>query len=717
MALGLHDMGLFMVQNDFSHGELDRKMFARADLAVYNKSAQRLRNVVVIPQGGARRRFGSKFVQTIVQNTGRYMLIEFQFNAAVNYLFMLEPGELTIFFKDPETGITSEVAHFSSPTSYLPWTSDDLLDRSIRFTQTTNLIVIMGNFQPSEIKRVSHPSTWSIARFNVKNPPTRSYPDLFEGVNLKNANFKLTSSDPGAGRTLTSTGAAIFTSEFVGGIFNAIGPPQGLGRIGVARITQLNNSSQVVVDVLSEFDESVASTGVTGTNVGLSVPAFSAQRGWPVSGTFYLGRLWFGGTKGGSKPDSDLAQDVFGSVVNDFENFDTGVGDPADSIQAPIKSKNTNIIRFLVADKTLQVFTDSAEFATPQDNEVALTPGNIAIRPQTSEGIENVEPVVLDGQTFFVARGGKNIHAYSFSVNTLSYLSPDISVLSPSLIRNPVDSAVLKGSSTDDANYLMFVNGDGTLAVFQSLVAENVAAWTLSELEDDVREAKFQRITQVGDTIYAIIERVDATLSLTTEIDDFPILTEDDEEILVEEASVHELIELSFDVFTDSTSRQTFDTPTTVIDGLDHLNDKTVQVRGETTSGAGFYVFAEDVVINGRITLNTPVVTVEVGLGFTPIIQPMPVEIATQSGSTLYTPKRLTRAYVDFYESIGIFVDGVLVPYLQFGTEVLDQAPQPKTGFEEITFSNGWGARQAPTITQTVPAPMTILGVGYEVEI
>lgn len=702
-------MGFLMIQNDFSHGELDRRMFSRVDIDVYNKAAQRLRNVVVIPQGGARRRFGSIFVDTIVQNTGRYMMTEFQFNAEVNYLFLLEPGKLTIFFKDPGTGITSIVF----TTDGIPWTSDDLLDQKLRFTQTTNRMIITGTFNPVQIRRKDNHVTWSILDFEFKNKPTEVYPL----IQFDDITFKLSAVIPGIGSTLTSD-ADIFTSEFVGGSFKAIGPLESLGRIGVARITEFTDAKTVTVNILSEFDASIAvgKTGVLGTDVDLEVPAFSDERGWPVSATFYEGRLWFGGTSSGTEDDSDLPQTMFGSVINDFGNFDTGTGDADDAIQVTIATDKSNIIRFLVGDRTLQIFTDSSEFGVPQDNEKALTPTTISIRKQTNNGSKNVEPIVLDNQTFYVARGGKRVIGYSFDTGTLAYQSADISLLSSDLIRNPIDSAVLRGSTTDDANYLMFVNGDGSLSVFQSLVLENVAAWTLSELEDDVVEAKFQRITQVGETIYSIIERIDSTVFLETE-DGLPLETESEEELLTEESTIHELVEFSFFAFTDSAVQKSFSTPTTVITGLDHLNLKTVNIRGEIASGQGFYVFPSDVVQNGQITLDNGVETVEVGLPFTPLIKPMPVQFAGQTGQTAYIPKRLTRYFIDFYESIGVRVDGVLIPYLSFGTSVLDQAPGVKTSLVEQVNLGGWDRRQAPSITQNDPVPMTILGIGYEVEI
>lgn len=686
-------MGFLLTQSDFTHGELDRRLFSRFDLAVYNKSAQQLRNVVVIPQGGARRRFGSVFVKAITQNTDRYMLTEFQFNAAISYLFLLEPGSLTIFLNDVQV---------EQITIGIPWTGEQLINRTIIFTQKHNLMIITNtDFVPVIISFDG--VTWSVENAVFRNKPTAPFTD----VDYDSINFLLDATTIGNARILTAD-AAIFTSEFIGGTFEAVGPPENLARIGVARITAFTDDQTVTVDILSTFDDSLKTgTGAKGSNVLLEIPAFSDIRGWPVCSAFYESRLWFGGTR-------NLPSFLVASVINDFFNFDTGTGLDDEAMQVSVEA---HVIKYLEGDRSLQVFTAKDEFAAPQDDERSLTPSNISIRKQTNNGVENVRPIILDNQTFYVARGGKRIMSFVYENSAVSYQSTDISILSSHLIQNPIDAASLKGSTTDDANYLMLVNDDGTLAVYQSLLLENVSAWTLSTLEDNVREGRYRRITEVGEDVYAIIERVDATLSLLTEVLEEPILTENGEEILAEEGSVHELIRFSFDAFTDSASLKSFATPTTVITGLEHLNDKTVQIRGEVVAGDGFFVFPEEVVLNGQITLDDGVVTAEVGLGFTPIIQPMPVQLASSAGQTAYIKKRLIRYFIDFYESLGVLIDGTLIPYLNFGGDVLDEPPTVKTDLIEFPNLGGWDPRQAPILTQNNPLPMTILGIGYEVEV
>jgi len=69
-----------------------------------------------------------------------------------------------------------------------------------------------------------------------------------------------------------------------------------------------------------------------------------------------------------------------------------------------------------------------------------------------------------------------------------------------------------------------------------------------------------------------------------------------------------------------------------------------------------------------------------------------------------------------YYESIAIKINDVTIPYRKFGTTAFDK-PVAKT--EVYEFINLDNSSRQPTVTfsQTLPYPMTILAVGYKVEI
>ncbi len=58
-------MGADQIQTNFTSGELDPRLRARVDVRHYFNGAARMRNVLVLPQGGAKRRPGTKYLQTI----------------------------------------------------------------------------------------------------------------------------------------------------------------------------------------------------------------------------------------------------------------------------------------------------------------------------------------------------------------------------------------------------------------------------------------------------------------------------------------------------------------------------------------------------------------------------------------------------------------------------------------------------------------------------
>ena len=54
------------MQTSFASGELSPLLLGRTDLDQYYKGAQTAENVVIIPQGGVKRRPGTQFVESLV---------------------------------------------------------------------------------------------------------------------------------------------------------------------------------------------------------------------------------------------------------------------------------------------------------------------------------------------------------------------------------------------------------------------------------------------------------------------------------------------------------------------------------------------------------------------------------------------------------------------------------------------------------------------------
>jgi len=145
------------------------------------------------------------------------------------------------------------------------------------------------------------------------------------------------------------------------------------------------------------------------------------------------------------------------------------------------------------------------------------------------------------------------------------------------------------------------------------------------------------------------------------------------------------------------------------VTGLAHLNGEACRVRAD---GA---IRDDATPSGGSITLTEDGTVVEVGLNYTSTIKTMPVNMDFEDGPTLTRRKRIIKVVPNLYESLGISINGDRFIDRNFGM-TLGSAPTPFTGIREM-YLLGWTDLAQVEITQTDPTPMTILGLGVEVEV
>lgn len=155
--------------------------------------------------------------------------------------------------------------------------------------------------------------------------------------------------------------------------------------------------------------------------------------------------------------------------------------------------------------------------------------------------------------------------------------------------------------------------------------------------------------------------------------------------------------------------------------------DATGNVTGlDALAGQKCFVYSNDFPIGSHVVSSTGTLTlgaenanynVVVGIPFTPLIVPMPVDAVLNTGHNTYHQQHIIEAYIDYYESAGITFNGQPVVDEGQGLFMGAKTVELKTQFWEAPVHRGWDPRQEVEISQSYPAPMTILGIGLTVEI
>jgi len=396
---------------------------------------------------------------------------------------------------------------------------------------------------------------------------------------------------------------------------------------------------------------------------------WSASRGYPKSVTFYQGRMWFGGSL--SRP-----QTIWGSKTNDFYNFDYGTSLDDEAIGLTLDTDQVNAITAIFSGRHLQIFTTGGEFSI---QDIPITPKKSAVRRQTLFGSSSIPPKSIDGATLFVDRTGKSIREFLFAYAEDAYTSGTVSLLASHLLNSPVDMGALRGTANTDANYVYLINSDGTVAVFNSLRAQEVGGWTKWTTNGNV-----EAVAVVVEDVYFLVQRT------------------------INGVSKRYLEKLDSEAYTDSSVVQTFSPATATITGLSHLDGEECRVRADGS------VMEKVTPSGGSVTLSRAAEEVEVGLNYDAKIKTMPINQDFQDGPTLTRKKRVVRVIGNFYESLGVSVNGEYMVDRSFGMP-LGSHITPYTGVKEM-YLLGWTDLAQVTITQVDPGPMTVLGLGVEVE-
>ena len=680
-------MGLWNFQTNFTRGELDPRLVGRIDIQSYYSGVKKAENVLCIPQGGIKRRPGTEFIGEAL---GEGRLEKFSFRVGLEYLLVFTNQKLQIY----KNGVLQTNLN-GSGLDYIdtPYTTGI---KDFDYIQAADVaIIVHPDYEPQQITRTSD-TNWSIAPISFKQIPQFDFNDasspsptdevqqiLFTNV-TEGDRYRI-------GLEGVLTDDIIYSSddtENANLIQQELLALINTGNDGITVINDATDRYQItfsgnsakdwdlatVTPVLTKETTFQATSGRITAGSSRKEDVWSATRGWPRTATFHESRLWFGGSR-------DRPTTIWGSNVNDFFLFDAGRGRDDESIAVTLNTDQLNEIQAIFSNRSLQIFTSGQEFYVKQS---PVTPGNISVLPQTNMGSRRVRPVAIEGVTLYVQRNRRSVNQFVFLDAVNANQSVSATTLAPHLITDPRKLVIKQGDNNTDANYVYIHNfNEGNITVLNTLLSEDVQAFTQwkTGIETSLGISGVIDITVVDDKLHLLVLRN------------------------INGSTVYQIEKESITANTDAAVLGS--TNDGIITGLEHLEGETVQVKADNS-----YI-GEFVVAGGQVDIERAANSTEVGLGYTPLVETMPLNIGLQDGPNAASKKRIKRVAVNFFESNGILVNNQRIADKTIGQNQFDP-PAPQTGFKRIHLL-GWSVEASVTITQTTPFDMTVLSLGLEV--
>lgn len=652
------------IQTNFSTGELDPLLRARVDLTAYQNALEEATNVVCQPQGGIRRRPGTKYIATLpntsTESAGNgTRLVEFEFSTSDSYMLCFTHNRMYVF---KNKALVTNINGSGNPyldTSGVGLTGARL--SNVVWTQSADtLIVVHPDINPVKIVRGGTDATWTATAITFDSIPKYAFTAAFS-----NPAGTLTPSAVSGKITLTAS-SSVFVAGSVGQYVNA--SPQGR-----AKIVRYNSGTSV--DAITEFpffNTSAIANGSWEYESGYE-DVWSSGKGWPRSVTFHEGRLYFGGSK--SRPST-----IWGSKVGLFFDFDPTEGLDDDAVEATLDTNTFNAIVDIISGRDLQVFTTGGEFYVPQNGLDPITPTNFFVKTASRNGIkEGIRVQQLESGTLFVQRQGKSLNEFAYTDTQLTYVTQKISLLAGHLLRTPTRLALRRSVATDENDLLLITNSDdGTMAVFSLLRAQNVIAPSEFVTVDGL----FVDVGVDISTIYAVVKRnVNGTFQYFVEAFDNDLLT-DCSKTGGAAASV-------------SMSHVATETVNVILDG---------SVQADQAVPAG-----------GTVTFpRSSATSYEVGLPITVRAVTMPVDLKLQTGTRIGFKKRIVEVNALVADTQHLKINTIQVPFRAFGS-ILDEPIAEFTGTKTLHGILGYTTEGKITVEQDVPLKMTLLGLEYKV--
>jgi hypothetical protein len=737
----------------FNGGEWSPELYGRIDLDKYRNACAEVENFVLLPQGPATRRPGTRHVAR-TKNDGEIRLIPFEFSTEQTYV--IEAGDF--YFRFYMNGGRIENPPGTPHEIATPYSLAKLAQ--LKWAQSADVLYLCHpDFAPRKLSRTGHTS-WTLTLADFQDGP---YLDENVGpITLTPA------AATGNGINLTAS-ASLFVASDVGRLVRI----KHAAQWGWAKIASFTSATVVAIDIKSTL-------GGVGAVTTWRLGAWSETTGWPNAVTFYEERLFLGNCR--SQP-----QTLWASVSGAYESFAPSQADGTvrsdHALNFTIADDRVNAIRWMSAGKTLVIGTVGGEFnvAASSLNE-ALTPTNITVKRETTNGSADLRAQRIGRAVLYVQRAGRKLYEMAYSFESDAFNAPELSLMARHLTQPGIREITFQ---QEPWSILWVVRTDGLLLGLTYLREQDVVGWHRHKIGG--QQVKVLSATTIAgpteDELWLAVERringatqrsiermagaflpadaddkadaffVDAgltfdgakTQTLSPGVGATVIGTSNVEftaggalfgagdvgreihfrykdalaggyrvaraaiSVHVSPTLVKATILSAFPNLTPIASGA-WALSATSISGLAHLIGETVAVQADGATHPDRVVATD-----GSITLERPVAKAQVGLSYVSRLTSLDIEAGVPDGSAQGRLRRLFRVVLRLRHSLGARVgfDTANLEDIVFreGGMAMDQSPPLFTGDKIVPFPKGWSRAAKITVVQDQPMPCTIVAL------
>lgn len=757
--------GIVLFQTNFSSGELDPKLRARTDLEQYANGLETALNVLIQPQGGVKRRPGTKTCSTWGSNANfQYArLIPFEYSVDDTYVLVIDFYAEKIYVFDSNgdqiidiNGTLDDWISTSFGISYLD-------AAEVQYVQAVDtLIFVHPTMHPKRLIRNAN-DNWTFEDLPLTNIPQYAFyldthaPNFTITPSEVSGNITITASavttdtgtaQAGSTDTITLKAASSFTSDDQpNGMFIEITSGTGVGQ---TRHVEDYVASTKVLTVYPDWDTAPDST--SGYDIKAYKPAAVGEYVQVTNGfgraryTEYVSatemkayvetpffdtdpitsgnwesehgyedtwsdtRGWPGTACfhesrlyfGGS---TSRPNTIWGSRVIDYFNFDAGTALDDEAVEATINTNQLNKITHLISGPDLQVFTTAAEFVVAQTGTEPITPSNFLIKKQTGYGTSGEIPVIdIDGATIFLQRQKNALIAFQYRDTTASYGTQQLSVLSSHLLTAPVSMAVREAGEADEVNRIFIANANNTTTNPED---NFLTVYTVLGEQNLVAASRYK-------TVGASSSEPARPLQVCVINKDVYVLNKRD---YIGSSSVG----YSLEKFDENRLLDCSEAESGWVGSRTYVQMPSLFAGYEVTLIRDGVIDSVQTVPSSypwRLYFETePESSYEVGLDFDVEVKTMPAEPRMQNVSIQAVKKRILQVDALVYQSQDMKINGQQVPFRNFGEAVLDTPIAEFTGTKTLHSLLGYSDTGQITITQGVPLKLNLLGMEFKMSV